>query len=409
MFDYTNSQWSELSCIGYHPVPREGHSATIVKDVMYIFGGRGTDGKDLGDLAGFNIPKRRWFAFQSMGPSPSGRSGQTMSTSGESVFVFGGEAFNAPEPSANNAGGDDPNIVHVLRHPRINYPKSDDNAGGVSRTPTPRLSESPQIHQQQVPQQTQRYTHTANNSVQSQQSQDSQYATIPSTYNNMPNSNGLEKVTSPLSPAGITKTTNQAIPAVATRNIPQRPKRADDNEFGVTNMSPVAESPRTSIRPGNLKEIRNQVSLEKMRQSPHMTSLNQNGNQEGLTRSLSPSHSGEKPPQDAFYYSDQARNSANGNTLAKSIQPTGDELAELHALKKRDQWMRVALEAAAKNGFIVPPGEDIKLDNLGEIEGDQHAAEKKKIVDALIHMKQELSKAHVGIQASLKSKVTYIT
>ncbi|TIA85542.1 hypothetical protein E3P99_03964 [Wallemia hederae] len=402
MFDYTNRQWSELSCIGYHPVPREGHSATIVKDVMYIFGGRGTDGKDLGDLAGFNIPKRRWFAFQSMGPSPSGRSGQTMSTSGDSVFVFGGEAFNAPEPIANTTGGDDPNVIHVLRHPRINYPKSDDNANGVSRTPTPRLSESPQITQQQLPQQMQRYTHTANNSVQSQQSQDSQYATVPPAYNNAPNSSGLDKVTSPLSPAGVTKTSNHSIPAVSTRSIPQRPKRADDNEFGVSNMSPVAESPHTSIRPGNLKEIRNQVSLEKMRQSPHMTAMNQNGKPEGIARSLSPSHSGEKPPSDAFYYSDQSRNSTNGKPAAKSNQASAEEISELQELRKRDQWMRVALEAAAKNGFIMPPGEDIKLDNLGQIEGDKHAEEKKKIVNALIHMKQELSKAHstINLQSS---------
>ncbi|TIA68523.1 hypothetical protein E3P91_04036 [Wallemia ichthyophaga] len=399
MFDNSNSQWSELSCIGYHPVPREGHSATIVKDVMYIFGGRGTDGKDLGDLAGFNIPKRRWFAFQSMGPSPNGRSGQTMSTSGESVFVFGGEAFNAPEPGATNVGGDDPSIVHVLRHPRINYPKSDDNANGVSRTPTPKLSESPQIQQQQLPQQNQKYTHTANNSLQSQQSKDSQYAIVPSLYNNIPNSDGLEKVTSPLSPTGVTKTSNQSIPAIATRNIPQRPRRADDNNFGVTNMSPVVESPRSSTRPGNLKEIRNQVSLEKMRQSPHMTSLNQIGKQEGQTRSLSPSHSLEKPPQDAFYYSDEVRNSATEKQPTKIDQPTYDELRELNALRKRDQWMRVALEAAVRNGYIVPPGEDINLDNLGETEGDQHAADKKKIVDALMHMKQELSKAHSTISA----------
>jgi hypothetical protein len=44
-----------LACIGYIPVPREGHAATLVDDVMYVFGGRGVDGKDLEDLAAFKI------------------------------------------------------------------------------------------------------------------------------------------------------------------------------------------------------------------------------------------------------------------------------------------------------------------------------------------------------------------
>jgi N-acetylneuraminic acid mutarotase len=47
--------WSELQCVGFLPSPREGHAAAVVGDVIYIFGGRGVDGKDLGDLAAFNM------------------------------------------------------------------------------------------------------------------------------------------------------------------------------------------------------------------------------------------------------------------------------------------------------------------------------------------------------------------
>lgn len=54
-YDINTQLWSELSCIGYIPVPREGHAATLVDDVMYVFGGRGVDGKDLEDLAAFKI------------------------------------------------------------------------------------------------------------------------------------------------------------------------------------------------------------------------------------------------------------------------------------------------------------------------------------------------------------------
>jgi hypothetical protein len=57
-FDVPTRTWSELSCIGFIPVPREGHAAALVDDVMYVFGGRGVDGKDLGDLAAFKISSK---------------------------------------------------------------------------------------------------------------------------------------------------------------------------------------------------------------------------------------------------------------------------------------------------------------------------------------------------------------
>ena len=48
-------QWSELACTGYIPPPREGHSAAIKGDMMYIYGGRGVDGRDLGDVAALRL------------------------------------------------------------------------------------------------------------------------------------------------------------------------------------------------------------------------------------------------------------------------------------------------------------------------------------------------------------------
>lgn len=51
--DIASGEWAELSCIGYIPVPREGHAAAMVDDVIYVFGGRDVNGKDLGDLAAF--------------------------------------------------------------------------------------------------------------------------------------------------------------------------------------------------------------------------------------------------------------------------------------------------------------------------------------------------------------------
>ena len=53
------------------------------------------------------IVDQRWYMFQNMGPSPSGRSGHAMASIGTKVYVLGGESFS---PSKS----DDPSITHVL-------------------------------------------------------------------------------------------------------------------------------------------------------------------------------------------------------------------------------------------------------------------------------------------------------
>ncbi|SCZ97771.1 BZ3500_MvSof-1268-A1-R1_Chr7-3g09572 [Microbotryum saponariae] len=125
-FDTNTGVWVELSCIGYIPVPREGHAATLVDDVMYVFGGRGVDGKDLEDLAAFEITNQRWFMFQNMGPAPSGRSGHAMATWQNKVFVLGGESYTAQRH-------DDPGFIHVLDTGKIKYPSDAARQSSVPR------------------------------------------------------------------------------------------------------------------------------------------------------------------------------------------------------------------------------------------------------------------------------------
>jgi N-acetylneuraminic acid mutarotase len=128
-FDINTRTWSELTCIGYIPSPREGHAAALVNGIVYIFGGRGVNGKDLGDLTAFKISgeysltllhslspngflDRRWFLFQNMGPTPAGRSGHAMASIGSKIYLVGGESF-APTK------GEDPNVIHVLNTSQI--------------------------------------------------------------------------------------------------------------------------------------------------------------------------------------------------------------------------------------------------------------------------------------------------
>ncbi|PBP24417.1 kelch domain-containing protein [Diplocarpon rosae] len=115
-YDPIPNTWAALDCIGYIPAPREGHAAAIVDDVMYIFGGRTEEGADLGDLAAFRISSRRWYTFQNMGPSPSPRSGHSMTAYNKQVVVLAGEPSTATRESG------DLSIVYLLDTSKIRYP-----------------------------------------------------------------------------------------------------------------------------------------------------------------------------------------------------------------------------------------------------------------------------------------------
>jgi hypothetical protein len=111
----------------------------MVDDVIYVFGGRDVNGKDLGDLAAFRttsmsslpltihslrswtelISDQRWYMFQNMGPAPTPRSGHAMVAAHGKVFVVGGEA-NA----SSAAGRDDPSLIHILDSCKSLFPST---------------------------------------------------------------------------------------------------------------------------------------------------------------------------------------------------------------------------------------------------------------------------------------------
>ena len=137
-YDPHTNTWTQQDCIGYIPAPREGHSAALVNDVMYIFGGRTEEGTDLGDLAAFRISSRRWYTFQNMGPSPSPRSGHSMTAHGKQIIVLAGEPSSAPRDTAELS------TVYILDTAKIRYPndqagltnaqKAEQQGGPVRRT-----------------------------------------------------------------------------------------------------------------------------------------------------------------------------------------------------------------------------------------------------------------------------------
>jgi Galactose oxidase, central domain len=115
-YDPRTNVWTQQECIGYIPAPREGHSAAVVGDVMYVFGGRTEEGTDLGDLAAFRLSTRRWYTFQNMGPSPSPRSGHSMTAHGKQIIVLAGEPSSAPRDPSELS------MVYILDTAKIRYP-----------------------------------------------------------------------------------------------------------------------------------------------------------------------------------------------------------------------------------------------------------------------------------------------
>ncbi|RMZ78427.1 hypothetical protein DV738_g3855, partial [Chaetothyriales sp. CBS 135597] len=129
-YDPKSNTWTQLDCIGYIPAPREGHSAALVNDVMYVFGGRTEEGTDLGDLAAFRISSKRWYTFQNMGPSPSPRSGHSMTAFGKQIIVVAGEPSSAPR-DANELS-----MVYVLDTAKIRYPNDTPSQASDGKQPS---------------------------------------------------------------------------------------------------------------------------------------------------------------------------------------------------------------------------------------------------------------------------------
>ncbi|KAK3828546.1 MAG: hypothetical protein J3Q66DRAFT_409963, partial [Benniella sp.] len=91
-FDPRALTWTPIPASGYLPTGRHGHSCTVADGIMYIFGGNGPEGTELNDAYAFKIHERRWYLFQNVGPVASVRSGHTMCTIKDRIYVLGGES-----------------------------------------------------------------------------------------------------------------------------------------------------------------------------------------------------------------------------------------------------------------------------------------------------------------------------
>ncbi|KAH7914794.1 hypothetical protein BJ138DRAFT_1143277 [Hygrophoropsis aurantiaca] len=395
-YDINTRKWSELQCIGFIPSPREGHAAAVVDDVIYVFGGRGVDGKDLGDLAAFKMSNQRWYMFQNMGPAPSGRSGHAMASMGTRVFVLGGESFTPTK-------GDDHGIINVLDTKHIKYPDSSKAPPGAQTKPS-------QPQQSQTP-----------------GAQGSSAAGPRSMSPNGPINPDVEAVRRAISPPGSrpgTRTPN-GVPAQSSPNkgkAPMRPRREDDDPLGTddghgTDTGGTAESvsrdrapspEQARARSPNSFGVVASRSMSPASQTggdaystghvPNMASVAMSMNGALAARSPSPIVDRTKPPLDAFYQPSNGSPMVNGyghtpgkfgstgNVTADLIRDYKAKEMEVETLKKRAVWMKATLHKAHRAGFVhAEEDEEVDLEDI-TIE-DNMDDQNKKVADMILNFK----------------------
>lgn len=89
-YSITEGSWRTLAAIGTRPRAREGHSASIVASVMYVFGGASTTAL-LGDLWAFDLVEFTWTELRVAGSvEPRAYHGAALTNSGN-IVIFGGQ------------------------------------------------------------------------------------------------------------------------------------------------------------------------------------------------------------------------------------------------------------------------------------------------------------------------------
>ncbi|EAL21307.1 hypothetical protein CNBD3610 [Cryptococcus deneoformans B-3501A] len=438
-FDPSTGAWAELSCIGFIPLPREGHAAAIVDDTIYIFGGRDVKGKDLGDLAAFRLSNQRWFMFQNMGPSPAARSGHAMVSAHGKIFVVGGEANQVPlEPGER----DDPQKIHVLDTSKIKYPHDAKSKTTMADQADSRgMQGTPQPGQQQgqtpgrLPQSASTEglnTRTGTSSPSSERGPSTQHVLTQSQ------SQVLDTQVSPQSQAQIPQPPLQSPrnvgPVLTTKPNgppPQRPRREGDEEFREA-MSPTklhyssqasdqAQSPVQSSLPSRVTSPTH-ISPTSPKNHPKMFHSSVNGTRSPsprLRNADGPSSERERapPPPDAFYYGRRSP-TANGFRQSASSRPSSfgasnDLVKEVRAKeneveegKRRETALKIILNRAVKQGFLLGDEEQKPSGGDKEEQADdnkQNDGLVGRLTDALVRLKKEKAKMQNDLVAQIRA------
>lgn len=440
-YDPRTNQWTQLDCIGYIPSPREGHAAALVGDVMYIFGGRNSEGEDLGDLAAFRISSKRWYTFQNMGPSPSRRSGHSMTTCGQKIIVLGGE------PSVPTRNQEELQLIYILDTAKIRYPNDHQNNPSTSPTGSNENKRLQGIRSGSVdgpgqnPQRPQQKREAGpRESVMAGSVQSgSPNGTNPLTSNNTSGgsvSSRLPRASMSQAPAGPPPTqqappprTNGTAPAGTRSRTPtgaSLPKSRDvvspvqERASPVTTNGTRTPNPQRKTSSGDVAAAaavaaggRERSNSRQQGPNPHQsgsdgdnspsTPVNQTNpmlaQSKGLTNgTTTPSGSPKSPERREPTLSPQqaAHIITDRASTPKDNASDGDMLKEFEKLKHMNDWYASELALARRAGYTIQSGNNAILEERG---ADSLLDEERPFVEAMLILKGELTKVQGSVDA----------
>ena len=397
---------------------------------MYIFGGRTEEGTDLGDLAAFRITSRRWYTFQNMGPSPSPRSGHSMTTVGKQIVILAGEPSSAPRDPVELG------MAYLLDTSKIRYPPDSASQTPTNeriqgyRRPSGEKSVVPVIagSRGQTPQLMER-ERTASADARARSESNSR----------LPRPGHQSQLPAPSGPPPQTQPPQPRHNGMATTRQPSRPDRAlsptietdrarnfeDRNATkSPTNITAIAQETRLPMSPTFDDSYQNPMDVGRQKPETYQPSQDQSGvpiSRSSSTTQISAlsnvdrfdetprqsidqapmptvrevSQQDAKPPQDS------------GLGSSPALTQQYDELQkELDKVKQKNAWYASELAIARKSGYQARSSDEPIVD---ERSADVFGENDKPLIEALLKMRAELARVQSTIDAQNKNASTRIS
>lgn len=393
---------------------REGHSAALVNDTMYIFGGRTQEGVDLGDLAAFRISSRRWYMFQNMGHSPSARSGHSMTAFGKHIVTLAGE------PSSSLSDRNELSMAYILDTSKIRYPPNESATPQAAMNTPRKLSGGERSN---IPQ-------TRNGPPPNRESMlpGSQQQRAPDLSTGVgPGGSRLPRAAgqAPSGPPPLQQPPqprmNGANPQVIPASRSKTPTKAErsfgpsvDTEaassFERDNRSPTTkDSPSTAELQRKTSDAVSQRTPKESMDTSRSGSLTSRNTSRTQSHRQQPSHdtiasieqdtprrSVETPQQRAVSREADNRQVDSGLGASPAITHTNDEVVrELDVAKSRNAWYASELALARKAGYNPATSTSPMFD---ERSADTFHDEDRPLLEALLRMKAEVDRVQTSIK-----------
>ncbi|VDM93966.1 unnamed protein product [Onchocerca ochengi] len=92
-FDPETVAWSVIPCEGEAPPARDGHSAVVVDNLMFIFGGFEEESQRFSqETFAYNFTEKKWYELKTTGELPQWRDFHTACVIKKKMYIFGGRS-----------------------------------------------------------------------------------------------------------------------------------------------------------------------------------------------------------------------------------------------------------------------------------------------------------------------------